>query len=135
MKRVVFIFTLIFSFSVASCQQNKDQSEKKDTITEPFVQLIEKEALKKVLADNPEIQLVDVRTPGEFERGTIAHAVNIDFRNSDFESQIVDKCKKDQPIYVFCMSGGRSGAAAKKLETLGFKFIYDLDGGYSNWNR
>lgn len=37
------------------------------------------------------------------------------------------------PIAVYCMSGHRSTVACKKLEQLGFKTIYELDGGIIRW--
>jgi rhodanese-related sulfurtransferase len=77
--------------------------------------------------------LIDVRTKPEFENGTIEDAINLDILNGDFESELV-KLDKSKTIFVFCAKGGRSGKAAKLLEESGFKTIYDLKGGYSNWN-
>ncbi len=42
--------------------------------------------------------------------------------------------KKDK-IIVFCAGGGRSAMASKKLSRLGFKMIYDLEGGYESFIR
>jgi rhodanese-related sulfurtransferase len=40
---------------------------------------------------------------------------------------------KEIPIYLYCRSGGRSNKAARQLISLGFKEIYDLQGGYLGW--
>ena len=40
---------------------------------------------------------------------------------------------KDIVTLVYCKSGGRSGKAAKIMIELGFRIVYDLKGGYSNW--
>jgi rhodanese-related sulfurtransferase len=34
---------------------------------------------------------------------------------------------------LFCRSGGRSGEAASLLKEMGFKQVYDLNGGYNAW--
>ena len=79
-------------------------------------------------------QLVDVRTPGEYAGGTINNAVNIDYNGASFKEQI-DALNKEEPIFVFCAKGGRSSAASKVCKELGFKTIYDLDGGYTAWSQ
>lgn len=80
------------------------------------------------------VALVDVRTPAEFKAGSIGNAVNFDFFDPQFKTCFTDY-NKDEPIYIFCQSGGRSGKAAKKLAALGFTKIYDLKGGYSGWKN
>lgn len=84
------------------------------------------------LLKKPEIQLVDVRTPGEWEGGIIQNAMKIDYRDADFLKQI-DKLDKDKPIIVYCAAGGRSAGAAEKMQALGFKEIYDLGVGFRGW--
>ncbi|MBF4984369.1 rhodanese-like domain-containing protein [Nonlabens mediterrranea] len=79
-------------------------------------------------------QLIDVRTASEFQGGHIKGAVNIDFFNSAKFVESLQKYDKDKAIYLYCRSGNRSGNAARKLENLGFKEIYDLRGGYMSWH-
>jgi rhodanese-related sulfurtransferase len=78
-------------------------------------------------------QLIDVRTPGEYSGGTIDGAVNIDYYSDDFKAQIAE-LDKNQPVYVFCRSGGRSSQAMQIFKEEGFTEIYNLIGGYSGWN-
>lgn len=77
--------------------------------------------------------LVDVRTPQEFKSGHIKNAINIDFRSPNFNSQF-EKFDRDQPLFIYCRSGMRSMMGGKKLAQMGFTQIYDLKGGYLNWN-
>lgn len=72
-------------------------------------------------------QLVDVRTPEEFEGGHITNAKNINWNGDDFTTQI-EKLDKSQPILVYCLSGGRSAAAAKAMKEKGFQ-VYEMTGG------
>lgn len=78
-------------------------------------------------------QLVDVRTPGEFEGGHIKGATNIDWNGSDFGSQagMLDKSK---PVMVYCLSGGRSASAANWFRSNGFTNVYELQSGVRGWS-
>lgn len=82
-----------------------------------------------------DIQLLDVRTPEEFEGGAIKDAVNINFYGEEFDAQLT-KLDKDKPVVVYCQAGapeGRSGQTMAKLKELGFQKVYELDGGYLGW--
>jgi rhodanese-related sulfurtransferase len=87
---------------------------------------------KKISEDG--VQLIDVRTPDEWEEGVIVNAKLMNYFDDDFKSQL-NKLDKTRPVAVYCKSGGRSGKTAKILSQLEFKEIYDLKGGYSNWNK
>lgn len=78
--------------------------------------------------------MIDVRTAQEFKEGHIKGAVNIDYYKSDFK-QLMAKLDKSKPIAVYCTVGGRSGAGAKIVQQLGFKEVYDLEGGIVLWQR
>lgn len=78
------------------------------------------------------VQIVDVRTPQEVSFGIIEGAKTIDFYDPAFESKI-SALDKTKPIVVYCAVGGRSASAATKLQSLGFKEIYDLKGGFRGW--
>ena len=80
------------------------------------------------------VQLIDVRTADEFVGGTIGTAVNIDFFGENFKEKM-GKLDLERPIFVFCARGSRSGKAGEICKELGFKTIYDLDGGYTAWSQ
>ena len=73
--------------------------------------------------------LVDVRTPTEFEAGHLEDAVNIDFMQSDFSSRM-QEFEPSQTLYLYCKVGGRSARAAALLDSLGYKNVIDLTGGF-----
>ncbi len=77
-------------------------------------------------------QLIDVRTPGEVEGGYIPGARNFNINGADFETQMAG-LDPDYPVLVYCAAGGRSKRAAKALLALGFKDVYELDGGFTDW--
>ena len=77
------------------------------------------------------VQLVDVRTAGEYAEGHIRNAVNIDVNSSDFAEKIA-LLDKDRTVAIYCRSGRRSKVAADKAVELGFKVV-ELDGGVLSW--
>ncbi len=76
----------------------------------------------------PNSVLVDVRTPGEFLAGHIDKAINIDFENQSFLSE-VKKLDVNKTYFVYCRSGNRSGQAVALMKANGIKNIYELEGG------
>ncbi|RKR14047.1 rhodanese-related sulfurtransferase [Maribacter vaceletii] len=110
MKLFFLSFTLLFLFF--SCSQNKAIH-----ITE-FSQ-----------KDTNNAILIDVRTPVEFAEGHLENAKNINWFDKNFEEQI-KSLDKEETIYVYCKKGGRSAKAASLLDSLGFKNVINLQGGY-----
>lgn len=78
--------------------------------------------------------LLDVRTPGEFSRGHIQGATNINIADAGFAAK-ASLLQKDKTILVYCASGARSSAAANYLSQNGYKKIYNLQHGILDWNR
>jgi rhodanese-related sulfurtransferase len=85
------------------------------------------------IKDVDKAQIVDVRTPEEFQSEHLENAINIDWLNENFVKNI-EKLDKTQPVFIYCKSGSRGTNASKKLAALDFKKIYQLDGGLLNWN-
>ncbi|GAA5094418.1 rhodanese-like domain-containing protein [Wohlfahrtiimonas larvae] len=88
----------------------------------------------QTLMNNDTVQLIDVRTADEFNAGTIGKAQNIDYLSEDFKDKLAS-LDKDEPVYVFCRSGNRSEKARHIMLDLGFKEVYDLQGGYNAWQQ
>ncbi len=77
--------------------------------------------------------IIDVRSPAEFSGGHIDGAVNINFFSPSFRTNI-DKVDKEKKIFIYCLSGGRSSSAMSVMDRLGFKEVYNLSGGISDWS-
>lgn len=73
-------------------------------------------------------QLLDVRTPQEWQTGKITSSSCINVNDAAFKQQI-EKLDKNKPVFVYCAAGGRSSKAAPILQQAGFKYIYNLTGG------
>ena len=74
--------------------------------------------------------LIDVRTSQEYQAGHLDNAVNMDWLGGDFAKNI-QGLDREKPVYVYCQKGGRSAKAASLLDSLGFKKVVDLEGGYN----
>ena len=120
----LFFSLLCISFAVAptliSAQNNAT------------VQVIQFEELEAALEND--IQLLDVRTVGEFKAGHIKGALNIDAMQAEKLENYAQKLDKNKAVYMYCHSGGRSQQASQRLKNIGFAKIYDYSGGYSEWS-
>ena len=81
---------------------------------------------------DPNFVILDVRTPVEYAQGHLEGAVNINYYDSDFESQIA-ALDHTVTYLVYCQSGGRSASATALMLELGFVDVYELDGGITAW--
>ncbi len=124
---ILSFFIVLLSFTACSSGNNaatKSATDGKISIAD----------FKAKLANTPNAQLIDVRTPAEVSKGTLKNAVNMDFRSAAFDTQI-NTLDKSKPVFIFCQSGGRSGNGYKKMKDLGFSEVYDMEGGYGAWSK
>ncbi len=121
--RSAFLNLLFIGFLFTSC--NGQTNAKYESIA--AVNFAEK------IKTTSQAAIIDVRSPEEFAGQHIDNAINIDWNGDNFEGKI-GKYDKSKPIFVYCMSGGRSKKAAEKLSELGFSKIYELQGGIMKWN-
>ncbi len=98
-----------------------------------FIKVIDINTLKEEVIGK-DVQLVDIRTPKEYNDGFIDDAININSSDTDVFITACQKLDKEKPIYIYCHSGVRSRRASKKLAKMGFKKIYDFKGGYKAWS-
>lgn len=93
------------------------------------------------LEANPDLLIVDVREPYEFEamhikdsmlipRGILESAAEWDFEET--EPELVSA--RDREVVVVCRSGNRSLLAANSLQVLGYTNVKSLQTGLRGWN-
>lgn len=78
------------------------------------------------------VQIIDVRTPQEYNTGHLPKAINIDMRQADFQEKAEKKLKTKHPVAIYCRTGRRSKVAAQKLVAQGFE-VYELNTGIVQW--
>ena len=117
MKYFISLFMIGLLFTSAVFSQNTD---------------VTPEVFQKDLS-NANVQILDVRTPGEYQNGHIKNALQADWLQQDQFKDRVQYLDKGKPVLLYCASGGRSGQAAQWLEKNGFQKIENLKGGFTQW--
>jgi rhodanese-related sulfurtransferase len=83
-----------------------------------------------MIKDKKDLQLIDVRTPGEYAEGHLAHAKLIPVQEL---AQRLAEIDKNKPVLLYCRSGHRSGNALKILQGQGYKDTKHIEGGINAW--
>jgi rhodanese-related sulfurtransferase len=117
------ILLLFVSFIFLSCNGQSTEN----------VKIVDAFAFAEKIKKTPNPQILDVRTPEEFESEHIKNAKNLNWQADNFASD-AEKYNKSKAVFVYCRSGGRSRKATEKLKELCFKNIYELEGGFIKWN-
>jgi rhodanese-related sulfurtransferase len=79
--------------------------------------------------EKEKVQVLDVRTLKEYNSGHIEGAFLADWTQREQFNERIKSLDKNKPVYAYCLSGGRSRAAAAHLRKAGFKEVYNLEGG------
>jgi thioredoxin len=123
-KKYIMTMMVLFSSTVflVSCQNKQNNAGGKLSAKE----------FNQYLTEHPNAQLIDVRTAEEFNEGHIKGAKNLDINQDGFEAKL-NELNKEEPVLVYCLSGGRSGSAAGMLRSKNFKTVYEMPG-ILKWN-
>ena len=116
------LFVFVILLLLVGCSSNKDNNG-----------LISYMDAKEKIINEGAI-IIDVRTEAEYNEKHIDGSVllTLDTIDENSVSNVIDS--KDTPIIVYCRSGNRSSQALEKLESLGYKEVYDL-GSIDNWRE
>ncbi|MFZ0491678.1 MAG: rhodanese-like domain-containing protein [Acidimicrobiia bacterium] len=124
MRKLITI-TVLFAFLLASCG---------GTATQQIGTVTPQQAYDTIQANqgDPNFELIDVRTPDEYQSGKIAGAVDIDFYAADFQQQL-SQLDRNKQYLIYCHTGNRSGQALTIMKNLGFQNVEDIGGGIAAW--
>jgi len=86
------------------------------------------------LKSETDFQILDVRTPDEYNEIRIPNSINIDFYNSGDFMQKLQILDKNRSYYVYCRTGSRSATTCELMKEMGFTKAYNLLGGITEWN-
>ena len=87
--------------------------------------------LQRLRSDDPAVQILDVRSSGEFESVHIPGSFNVPL---DLLAEHVEQVAElDRPVVLVCQSGSRAATAQDKLERAGKSNLRVLDGGIGSW--
>ena len=119
---ILFILSAALFLSLSGCSQK----------TETTAQVLNVTAFEQKMNSTHDKIVLDVRTPAEYGQGHLAGATPIDVLESDFEVK-AQKLDKSKPLFVYCASGIRSEEAVEILDRLGYREIFELEGGFQEW--
>ncbi|SDH86534.1 Rhodanese-related sulfurtransferase [Alteribacillus persepolensis] len=105
-----------------------EEEAKEDTKHEDVIDL---EELRKKIAGNEDITVLDVREPAEYAFGHIPGAVNIPLGELDNR---MDEINQENDLHVVCRTGNRSDLASQKLSEKGFKNVKNVVPGMTKWD-
>ncbi len=88
----------------------------------------------RLLNNNPDALVLDIRASAEFKKGHLRQAINIplaELKNS------LDKLEKykDKPALLYCNSGNTTSRAARLLQQNGFTHVNVMQGGIADWKE
>jgi len=81
---------------------------------------------------NPDFVILDVRTPREFGDGHIENAINLDFYSATFRDEL-NKLDRTKTHLIYCRTGSRGESSLAIMKELGFREVYNISGGITEW--
>ncbi|APV44410.1 Rhodanese-related sulfurtransferase [Dehalogenimonas formicexedens] len=129
-KLKVLIMTALLTATFVGCAGSPSDTAPNQTIRK--ISVAEAKTLIQTNAGKADFVVLDVRTPSEFSQGHLSGAINIDYNAGNFQAE-VSKLDKNKRYLVYCRTSHRSGLAVDIMKDLGFKEVYDMDGGIEAW--
>lgn len=90
------------------------------------------ERLSELLTEHPELRILDVRTPGEYEAVHIRGAYNVPLDTLGEHGPEI-RVHVNEPVVLVCQSGQRARRAEEALKLAGMPNLHVLDGGVNGW--
>ena len=78
------------------------------------------------------ITILDIRDEESFARSHIPNAIRLSSNNID---EIIENSNHEDNILIYCYAGISSQNVAQHFCNLGFKKIYNLEGGYTQFSK
>ena len=115
----LFLFAGLFAIQSATAQDTSDLS-------------IQQSRFEKLMKKK-NTYVLDVRTPEEYKSGFIGNAVNYNVMDSVAFVNTISALDKNKKYLLYCKSGRRSGKALVMMKNMGFRKVYHLKGGVTEW--
>jgi rhodanese-related sulfurtransferase len=96
---------------------------------------ISPQQLNDRLQSGAAIELIDVRTPVEFQEVHVPFARNVPLDQLDAAKLVAGRSGAAEPLYVICRSGSRGKQACEKILAAGYTNIVNVEGGTQAWDQ
>lgn len=141
---VMLAFFAIFIF----CKDNVDEQKQNDSSeTQAEVKGVSTQDEKEQIIQRVSVQearqiiegggfkdnffILDLRTAEEYQQGHIEGAVNVDYHTTLMQD--IPDMDKNATYLIYCQSSARSSQALELFRQQGYYEVYELEGGYNNW--
>jgi len=121
-----FILALLIPISFASPDSNLNLSTKSNAMN------ISTGDAYALIQNSSKIVIIDVRTPLEYQSGHLDGAINLDYYSDGFLNNLTS-LDKNSTYIIYCRTGIRGGMALETMRDLGFKNVYNIIGGLTQW--
>jgi rhodanese-related sulfurtransferase len=124
--RLLLLALLAFSpVAVAGCSETEPAAGTGTAESNTQVRVVDTTEARSLI--DAGAQIIDVRTPEEFDAGHLTGAVNVDVQAADFHER-VQGLDKSESYVVYCRTGSRAGAAADMMLDMGFTDVVNAGG-------
>ena len=128
---IIVILVILVAIGIFLKNRNSSTEDNKVSVKEANIQYVSMNDIEKIMNENENYIILDVRTIEEYNDGHIPGAICIP--NETIDENVVSKLPdKEQLILIYCRSGNRSKQATKKLEDLGYLNLIEF-GGIIDW--
>jgi len=97
-----------------------------------IVENVDAKYFEKMIKEDENCVLLDVRTPMENKMLRIPNSLLIDIASPFFIPEL-DKLDRNKNYYIYCQRGNRSFHAGNQMLKMGFKNVYHLQPGIIGW--
>ena len=141
MKLASLAFIAVGAVMITGCA-TETQSRVEPTMASNYSAATQPTSPVRVNADefnsvikDPNVIILDVRTPAEFAQGHIEDAVNLDVSVIDDFALQIGLLDQSKTYAVYCRSGNRSQVAVNTMFSRGINGIYELESGILGWEE
>jgi rhodanese-related sulfurtransferase len=131
MKKSLTVLALLLVLVLAGCGGGTDESITEEIDLSALPASVDVETAH-ALQDHPDVYMLDVREPDEYEAGHIPGITLIPM------GEVADRLAeipKDKMLIVTCRTGNRSGQVADLLRELGYADVHNMEGGIVAWEE
>jgi len=133
MKNLLLVIALLFTTALMAESMGKMELIKQ---AKKEVGEISPQALKKMLDDEKDVIILDIRESEQRAEGEIYADETYAITRGNLEFEILNKVKNKNVIIVtYCRGGSRGALAAQTLKKMGYKNVTNLKGGLKGWAK
>jgi rhodanese-related sulfurtransferase len=131
---IALLAVLATGLVLAGCSRGTVEAPENAADTRVFKDVTPGEASDLIDQGDGSLTVLDVRTAAEFAGGHLEGAIDIDYYQGTFRSDL-DKLDKGRAYLVYCRTAHRSTDAVSIMKELGFQEVYNMLGGIERWNQ